>query len=562
MMRKLLYGFLFAAVAASAQVSGPIVTNASVMAVSPTLEDIGRLGQTNLFQTDGGYVERNHYRPKVVVPPSGLSAVPLAPAPLVSVAADTPYNQTANFQPLGVTISTNFEALGVGTPGYSVTGAPPDTTMGVSPTQIVQWVNSHIAVYDKAGTPLLAAPGFIAGNVIWSALPAGSLCRSFNRGDPLVQYDRIAGRWILSQFAFNGTFAQNAQCFAVSTTSSALGSYNLYEFSFGGVLPDYGKLGVWPDAYYMSYNMFTTGSTFSDGRACAYDRTAMLAGGPATSVCFESPDDFSFLPADFDGTNLPPAGSPNYYISWNYYNVFAPYTMQLRKFVANFATPANSSFTDGFGGGNLSFVGFNMDAATKAACNDGATNLTCVPQLGTTQRLDTLADRQMYRLVYRNFGTHEALLFTQSVDTNETSVLQAQLRWWEIRNPGANPPVVFQNSTYKPDATFRWMSSAAFDRLGNIGIGFSASSSTMNPAIRIAGRRRTDPVNLLRTEQLVQAGAGSQGLSLNRWGDYSTMQVDPQDDCKLWYTTQYIGANGTFNWRTKIAGFKFPNCVP
>ena len=165
----------------------------------------------------------------------------------------------------------------------------------------------------------------------------------------------------------------------------------------------------------------------------------------------------------------------------------------------------------------------------------------------------------MYRLVYRNFGTYDALLFTQAVDMTGGAPSKASMRWWEIRKPNANPPVVYQNSTYIPDNTLeRWMSSAAFDKLGNIGIGYSISGTTMNPSIAVTGRRKTDPKNLLRTEVMVQAGGGSQTTSLARWGDYSTMQIDPADECTFWYTTQYIGTSGTFNWRTRIASFKFP----
>jgi len=182
-----------------------------------------------------------------------------------------------------------------------------------------------------------------------------------------------------------------------------------------------------------------------------------------------------------------------------------------------------------------------------------------VPQAGTTQTLDTLGDRHMYRLVYRNFGSYDSLLITQAVDaTGQGNV--ADLHWMEIRNPAANPPVIFQNSTFVADSTARWMSSAAFDKLGNIGIGYSASSSAINPGIRVTGRRRTDAKNVLRTEQVVQNGTGSQTTGLSRWGDYSTMQIDPADDCTFWYTTQYIAANGTFNWNTRIASFKFPTC--
>lgn len=556
-MRRLILLSFLVSTAAMAQVSGPWVTLPSAFAESESLSSIAEAGEVDAFTVPEFRVQRSHTRTKVVDPDR---FDPEALAPEVTVDASTPYSQTATYQPGSTPVATNFEALGVGTPGYAITGAPPDTTLGVSPTQIVQWVNRHLAVYDKSGTPLLAPPGFIAGNQIWSAFPAGTLCRDFNQGDPLVQYDRLAGRWILSQFAFNGSFTANAQCIAVSTTSNALGTYSLYQYNFGNLLPDYGKLGVWPDAYYLTYNMFNVnGNSFDGGRACAYDRTAMLAGLPSpTQVCFNSTIHFSFLPADLDGTTLPPPGTPNFHISWDWYQTAPPYTMQLTKFAPDFVTPASSTFDDGFGGGPFSFVGFNLASNTLAPCNDLAAGTVCVPQLGTANLLDTLGDRHMYRLVYRNFGDHDALLVTQAVDN--VAATTAQLRWWEIRNPNANPPVVHQNSTFAPNADARWMSSAAFDKLGNIGIGYSASSSAIHPGIRVAGRRKTDPKNLLRPEVVVQAGTGSQTGTLDRWGDYSTMQIDPADECMFWYTTQYIGTNGTFNWRTRVAAFKFPNC--
>lgn len=542
--------------AAVAQVSGPLASTPRFSGSSETLEMISLQAQTSAFAVRPFRPNRNHEVDKAELVAAN-AAYKVQPA--VAITAPAAYLQTTNYQALGAPLGANFEALGLGTPGFSISGAPPDTTLAVSPTQIVQWVNSQLAVYDKAGTPQLPAPGFVQGNFIWQGLPTGSLCKTFNRGDPIVQYDRIAQRWILSQFAFNGSFTNNAQCFAVSQTSNALGAYNLYEYNFGNVLPDYGKLGVWTDAYYMTYNMFTTGSSFAGGRACAYDKAAMIAGAASpVSVCFNSTSRFSFLPADLDGTILPPPGTPNVHVSWNWaFTAAPPYTMQLTKFVPDFVTPANSTFNDGFGGAPMSFVGIQLDSATVASCNDGGG--TCVPQAGTIQKLDTLGSRHMYRLVYRNFGTYDALLVTQAVDMQAPST--ANMRWMEIRNPAANPPVLYQNSTYAPDSTARWMSSAAFDKLGNIGIGYSSSSASINPDIRVTGRRRTDPKNLLRTELIVQPGGGSQTTGLSRWGDYSTMQIDPADECTFWYTTQYIGTNGTFNWRTRIASFKFPNCL-
>lgn len=558
-MRRLLLISLLGSTAAVAQVSGPLVSMPAVQGVSEPIQTMAMRGQTNAFAVRGFRISRNHEIDKALTSapgvnsPSALGVV----APSVTVTAPAPYNQTATYQPLGAPIGANFEALGVGTPGYSIGSAPPDTTLAVSPTQIVQWVNTELAVYNKSGVAQLPAPGFIPGNQLWSGLPAGSLCRDFNNGDPILQYDRINGRWIMSQFAFNAAATQNAQCIAVSQTSNALGAYNLYQYNFGADLPDYGKMGLWPDALYITYNMFNLGATFSGGRACAYDKAAMYMGSAAAQICFNSTSRFSFLPSDMDGTTLPPPGTPNIHVSWNWaFLATAPYTMQLTKFVPNFATPALSTFNDGFGGAAFSFVGIDLGLTTLAACNDSGG--TCVPQLGTGRTLDTLGSRHMYRLVYRNFGSYESLLFTQAVDNVAGST--AQMRWWEIRQPNANPPVVYQNSTFAPNGDARWMSSGAFDKRGNIGIGYSASSSSINPAIRVSGRLRNDPKNLLRTEASVQVGTGSQTAGLDRWGDYSTMQIDPSDECTFWYTTQYIGSNGTFNWRTKIASFKFPNC--
>ena len=185
------------------------------------------------------------------------------------------------------------------------------------------------------------------------------------------------------------------------------------------------------------------------------------------------------------------------------------------------------------------------------ACGGG----TCIPQLGTSQQLDSLADRLMYRLAYRNFGDHEALLVNHSV-TAGTSV---GIRWYEIRSPGGTP-TVYQQGTYAPDATFRWMGSIAMDKVGNIALGYSASSSTLSPSIRYTGRAPTDALGTMQAETIIQAGGGSQLSNLSRWGDYSAMTVDPIDDCTFFYTTEYLKASGTFNWSTRIASFKFPSC--
>lgn len=120
---------------------------------------------------------------------------------------------------------------------------------------------------------------------------------------------------------------------------------------------------------------------------------------------------------------------------------------------------------------------------------------------------------------------------------------------------------MFQQGTFAPDANFRWMGSVAMDKVGDIAVGYSISSSSVNPSIRFTGRVPGDTLGNLEGEQTVMPGGGSQ-LKLSNWGDYSSMSVDPFDDCTFWYTTEYLPAPGKYNWSTRIASFKFPSCGP
>ncbi len=494
-----------------------------------------------------------------------------AATPTVSTApSNTAVQDGTLVKPLfSATAGANFEGLGAGTSGFTVTTAPPDTTMAVGPNHIVQWVNQQFAIYNKSGTPLLPAPGFVLGNNIW--LGFGGLCETTNRGDPLVAYDRVADRWIFTQFAFNisGSNATTPylQCFAVTTGPNPAGPYNRYAYDFSAIGPagaaefnDYGKIGVWPDAYYLTYNAFrgAPAGSFAGAIICAYDRAAMIAGSAsATELC--APVTFygggaSLLPADMDGaTALPPAGTPNFMMRQG---TGAPAGLRLFKFKVNNFSPGSITFNDGFGGATGSFV--NIPVTMTRACNGGGA--TCVPQPGTANLLDTLGDRLMYRLAYRNRLGNESLVVTMAEDPDGAGAQAAAVRWWEIQKPSANPPVLFQNSTFNPTTDNRWMSSIATDKNGNMAMGYSISSGTVSPGIRITGRLRSEVRNQMQAEQTIMNGAGSQTGTLSRWGDYSTMRTDPADDCTFWYTTEYLGADGAFNWQTRIASFKFPNC--
>src|SRR6266404_8551392 len=282
----------------------------------------------------------------------------------------------------------NFDGVGNGFSGpqgtFTVNSAPPDTNGDVGPNHYVQIVNSDFAVFNKSGTALF---GPVPINTLWSGFGGG--CQNNSDGDPVVLYDPMADRWVISQFSV--TTQPFLQCVAVSTTSDPTGQYARYSFQYSN-FPDYPKMGVWPDAYYQTFNLFNAaGTQFLGSQVCAYDRAKMLAGQPATQQCFTTSNSFGgLLPADLDGARLPPAGEPNWIVG------LGANLNQLAfwKFHVDFATPGNTTFT---GPSTLA------TAAFSEACSGG----TCIPQSGTTQRLDSLADRLMFRLAYRNLGDHE-----------------------------------------------------------------------------------------------------------------------------------------------------------
>ena len=439
-----------------------------------------------------------------------------------------------------------IKASTVGTPvDPSARVAPPDTTGDVGPNHYVQWVNLRYAIYtltrdaNNQINGFNLVPGFPKnGNVIWQGF--GGRCQSDNDGDPIVQYDQLADRWVLTQFAVSST--PYTQCVAVSTSPDPTGTYFRYAFSYDRSFNDYPKMGVWPDAYYITYNMFRNGRSFTGNTVCAFERDKMLIGATARQACANTTAGHSLEPSDLEGTTLPPAGSPNLLMS------ITSTAVQFWRMSVNW-TAGTGTLT---GPTNVSGV-----AAFSRACGGGA----CIPQPGTTTQLDTLADRLMYRLSYRNFGDHESLVINHSV-TNGTGV---GVRWYELRNAtgqtlGSAAPVLFQQGTFAPTNDFRWMGSAAMDKTGGIAVGYNISSSAIVPSIRYAYRGPADPLGTIGNETSVLAGSGSQTGSLTRWGDYSTISIDPVDGCTMVFTTQFQPANGSFNWSTYIHSFKLSTC--
>jgi uncharacterized membrane protein len=498
--------------------------------------------------TVGGEVHHDTSAPlrDLVVPPYRAPVSwPARALPRAYGAAHTAVVQDHPGVAASVTNLLNFNGIGNGFAGpqgsFTVDSAPPDPAGDIGPNHYVQLVNSSFAVFNKSGTVVY---GPVATNTLWSGF--GGLCQTDNDGDGAVLYDPVSDRWVISQFAVsnaNGSSVPFLECVAVSQTPDPTGAWYRYAFPYTG-FPDYPKMGVWPDAYYETFNMFNAaGTAFLGAKACAYDRAKMLIGAAATQVCFDLVDAGQgaggVLPADLDGARLPPAGSPNYLVALGN----NPNQLATWAFHVNFASPASSTLTGPTD---------HTVAAFAEACDGG----TCIPQSGTNEKLDSLADRLMYRFAYRNLGDHEALVVSHAV----TAGSSVGVRWYELRvTNGAL--TVFQQGTYAPDSNYRWMSSAAMDQSGNIALGFSRSGSSLHPSINTTGRLAGDAAGVMtQGENTIINGAGSQLQSLTRWGDYSMMTVDPVDDCTFFYTNEYIPANGTFNWSTRIASFKFPGC--
>ena len=436
---------------------------------------------------------------------------------------------------------------------------PPDTNGAIGPNHYVQWVNLSFAVYARgpAGSVPTLIYGPVAGNTLWTGF--GGPCETSNNGDPVVRYDQLADRWVMTQLAlpnafFGLYFAPFYQCIAVSATPDPTGAYYRYQYSFNK-LNDYPKLGVWPDAYYMTMNQFTPPFLGWAGQGVmAFDRTSMLQGLPASMIYFDLSSVNiklgGMLPSDVDGP-APPAGSPNYYMevdddAWG----FPQDQLELWKFHVDWTTPANSTFTQ---------AALMPTASFDSNLCGGAGN--CVPQPGTTQTLDTLSDRLMYRIQYRNFGDHESLVVNHTVDVDGTD--HAGIRWYEVRDPNGTPSI-YQQGTFAPDSDHRWMGSAAMDSAGDMAIGYSVSSTTTYPSIRYAARLSTDPLGTLaQGETSLIVGSGSETHSTGRWGDYSMMTVDPNDGCTFWYTQEYYTAGATpAGWQTRVGAFSLPACAP
>ncbi len=431
---------------------------------------------------------------------------------------------------------------------------PPDPTGDVGPNHYVQVVNCMLQMYNKTGTSVF---GPVMTSTIWNGFNGN--WTGHNDGDAVILYDEAADRWLISQFAIDcsGSPYTEYELVAISTTSDPTGSYYRYAFLVD-YMPDYPKLGVWQDGYYMAINRFNTntGSTpFIGAAGCVLQRSKMLTGdATALMIYFKTEllggsgsgagaDCYSMLPSDCDGTAAP-AGTPNYFTYINDNTSGGASELRIWALHVDWTTTSNSTFTYVT---NLPVTAYTMLGTATGV----------IPQQGTTNKLDGLGDRLMFRNQYRNFGTYASFVTCHNVNVGSGV---AGLRWYEYRKTGASW-TVNQQSTYNPgDGKSRWLGSVAMNANGDMGLAYTVSSGSMYPSIYFTGRKSTDALNQMTvTEGIIQTGTASM-TGATRWGDYAAMSVDPSDNATFWTTNEYIGTyGGTWPWATKIASFKFTN---
>jgi len=503
--------------------SQPIVSKAVYFDVSPPLRDMVQMDPGELDNTWKDGVVKNNLYPFGRPTDDGM-----------------PVNDPVRQSWFGdqVTDTTIINIAGVSGNGSIV---PPDTDGEVGPDHFFQCVNLSFQIFNKSGVSVM---GPSLNRTIWNGFPGP--WASSNDGDAIVLYDEDADRWLFSQFALpnypNGPFYE---MIAISQTGDPTGSWYRYAFTFTD-MPDYPKLGVWQDGYYMSVNRFGSGSlNYAGTGAAAFDRDAMLAGDPNAEMVFftlnSSNEAYSLLPSDCDG-DMPPAGTPNYFMYLN----DGPDRIGIYEFDVDWTNTANSTYTQA---GFLNVASFSG-------------NISGIPQKNTSVKLDDFGGRMMFRLPFRKFTDHWSIVCNAAVNAGGGI---AGIRWWELRKTTGDW-FIYQEGTYNPDDHYRWMGSIAMDADGNIALGYSVSSTTLFPSIRYTGRMAGDPLNLMTIDEGgIANGGGSQTNTWSgnpsRWGDYSCMSVDPSSPATFWFTQEYYTTQSQASWKTRIGSFSFANMM-
>lgn len=515
-----------------------------VYSVSPSYFDISKpLSEMAKEKIAPPTEDREHQENEL---PSWLVLRSGKPDPVTQVAP-----QATERGPVVTPPTTGFNFLGV--PG---TGSfPSDENGSVGNDQYVETVNTRYQVWslNRMTNTATSVLGPVNINTLWAAF-GGVPCQTQNAGDPVVLYDKVANRWLISQFTSSAVASTYYQCVAISTTADATGTYARYAFAVpGNAFGDYPHYGVWTDAYYVMAHAFTaaSGGSFIGAHFGAMDRTKMLAGDPsATWQVIVDSTEGGHMPADMDGFAPPPGNAPGVFLSIHGSGMYV-YRMKV-----DFTTPANTV---------RPLQAIVPVAAAAAACGGG----NCIPQPGSGSVLPALSDRLMFRAAYRNYIDHESLVVSHSVDPSITGVVSG-VRWYEFRLSGtpdgvcSSFPCVYQQGTVAdvPSGRSRWMPSIAMDSAHNMLLGYSVTGTANgsdNHSIRYTGRATNDTLGTMTAPETI-IFTGTRNITGARWGDYTSMSADPADDCTFWYVNQYYlsGGSGSGSWQTRVASSRWP----
>lgn len=506
-------------------------------------------------------------------PATGPFLVPLktlTPVGAHSPRAINPTIQSVMGQGQSVTAGLAFPGLGVSdTPPDTIGCAPPDTNSAVGhdtaigADAVVEIVNTC----GGTGVGQFKVWNASTGAVVQGTTSLGDLWSTSDcingGGDNQASYDQFAHRWLLSQF--NSSYT--GICLAVSATDDPTGSYYLYNIVMDpSGFTDYPKMGKWvtgddnSDSYFVSANDFPPAACGNCTVFTAVQRSAVLAGNPAGVLTvigapYTSGLDFNDLPADVDGSTMPPLGDPgifvNYISPWYYGGT--TYALEMWQMSVDWGA-MNASLT---GPTEIDVDPFN----------DG--DNSCAPQPSGGECLPTLGDRLMFRLAYRNGYTGSSdqyLVVNHAVTTNGTSA-PIGIDWYQLSAPSGSVAAsdwsIAQQGIYAPaDDQSRFMGSIAMDHNGNIGLGYTVSGPSAGeyPSVAVSGQNVGGPSGTMDVpEQVLIQGAGVQ-TSTGRWGDYSSIMASSTDDCTFWTAQEYISETGSFHWSTGNGSFKFQNC--
>lgn len=519
LLMTLCLGYFSVAYAQETPISPSKISTGTYYGLTPSLLDLPAITEAEYRDLVNTKFTPNEEEKKERSFPFASTAKPEGPDP---VWQDSP----GKLKSTGGNLDLTFDGI---TSPYSVS----DCNGAIGPEHYMLTINSLYAIYDKEGN-ILAGPTNM--NLLFGSVP-GANC---NDGDPIIIYDEDAERWLAGEFSLCGS--TDRMLVAVSTTDDPTGTWHQYSFDVAD-MPDYEKFGVWRDAYYMGTN------TSSGTDIYAFERDQMLEGGTAQMIAFDNAwkpnaSGLTVPPLDNDGT-LAPEGSPGLFIAINddAWGGSTDDQIWIHELVADWDEPSNSTFTK------------SQSIDVSPFDSDFGPTWSNIIQPGTSQKLDGLIGWVMNRPQYRNFGTYETIVLCHTVDVDQTD--HAGVRWYELRREDGGDWTIRQEGTYAPDEHSRWMASIVLNGQNELGIGYSISSDTEYPGLRVTGQSAEEYANasgiLNFAEDTLHLGTQSQTNS-NRWGDYFNTSIDPLDDQTFWFAGEYKNGSGK---KTKVGSFKF-----